>query len=269
MALPFTNPSRSSWAVARNPLVWAPALALAAFLALPWSIEHKAHMALHGLCAQQVSHTYAFGDRLLPFDARMTGIYTGYLVTAGVLFATGAHRWCRPPALSRLVILALLGGAMAVDGLNSLFVDLGQPHLYAPRNDLRLITGALAGFVLAVGVCFLTASSVWSLVDTRKQTVESLRVAPAAGLAWLPLGLAVVSGWGFLYVPLTLLLITASALALTNLALVIIVILRRRDFTFASFESLGGYQVAALAAALATMAALAVGRSLLERSLGA
>jgi uncharacterized membrane protein len=243
-------------------------LGLIAFLALPWSIEHKAHMLLHGLCAQQATHTYAFAGRLLPFDARMTGIYSGYLVMSGVLWAHGAHRWCRPPSLSRLAILIALGGAMAVDGLNSHLADLGRATFYAPRNDLRLVTGAMAGFVLAIGLCFLTASSLWSRVDTRRQTVASLRTLPIAGLAWAPLGSAVISGTGVLYVPFTLLLIAAAVVALANLALVVIVILRRRDFTFQNVGSLGGYHLAALAAAIAIMACLSIGRSLLERSLG-
>jgi uncharacterized membrane protein len=243
-------------------------LGLIAFLALPWSIEHKAHMLLHGLCAQQVTHTYSFADRLLPFDARMTGIYSGYLVMSGALWVHGAHRWCRPPSLSRLAILAALGGAMAADGLNSLVVDLNRAPLYAPRNDLRLVSGAMAGFVLAIGLCFLTASSLWSRVDTGRETVASLRVLPIAGLAWAPLGAAVISGAGVLYVPLTLILIAAAAMALANLALVVIVILRRRDFTFQNVASLGGYHLAALAAAIAIMACLSLGRSLLERSLG-
>ena len=54
---------------------WTPLLLaggfMLAFLAAPWSLEHKAHAALHGLCAQTPSHTFLMGGRPLPFDARL------------------------------------------------------------------------------------------------------------------------------------------------------------------------------------------------------
>ena len=78
-----------------------PLLITLVFLALPWSIEHKAHLALHGLCAQRPSHTYTFNGRLLPFDARMTGIYSGFLVTTSVLFAER-----RAPVVPSTLVLA-------------------------------------------------------------------------------------------------------------------------------------------------------------------
>jgi hypothetical protein len=42
----------------------------ALFLAYPAALDDKARAALHGLCAQRPSHSFAFDDRLLPFDAR-------------------------------------------------------------------------------------------------------------------------------------------------------------------------------------------------------
>ena len=48
------------------------------FVSVPM-LEHKAHAFLHGICAQRPSHSLQVGDELLPFDARMTGIYTGFL----------------------------------------------------------------------------------------------------------------------------------------------------------------------------------------------
>jgi uncharacterized membrane protein len=268
MAITENNPIPLRSKSILRPLILAPALVVLVFLALPWSIEHKAHMALHGLCAQTPSHTYQFGDRLLPFDSRMTGIYSGYLITSLVLMAIGAHRWCRPPSISRIILLAGLGGVMAVDGLNSFLYDLGATHLYEPRNWLRLVTGMSAGVVLGFALCFLMASSIWQAVDTRRQTLENWRVVPVIGVFWLPLGIAAHSGYGPLYVPLTLMLVFAAALALTMLALVVLVILRRRDFSFAGLDSLGGYGLGAIGLAAVMMALLAVGRWVLERSIG-
>jgi hypothetical protein len=157
---------------------------------------------------------------------------------------------------------------MAVDGFNSFLLDFGRAHLYEPRNWLRLGTGMSAGVVLGFALCFLMASSIWQHVDTRRQTLEDWRVMPIIGLIWLPVALAVGSGFGPLYVPLTLLLVFAAGLALTMLALVVLVILRRRDFTFAGVDSLGSYGVGAIGLAMIAMAVLAVGRWLLEQSIG-
>src|SRR5687768_9906499 len=150
-----------------RPVAVAPILGTLVFLALPWSLEHKAHVILHGLCAQRPSHTYYFGDRPLPFDARMTGIYLGFLATMIVLIRAGAYRWCRTPSPGRIAVLLVLGGIMAVDGFNSLLKDLALPYPYEPRNWLRVVTGAGAGLVLAVALCFLLSVTLWRTVDAR------------------------------------------------------------------------------------------------------
>src|SRR5215211_1548630 len=62
---------------------------IATFFCLPWSFEHKAHAYLHGLCAQRPSHSLIMGELALPFDARMTGIYGGFLVTSSYLLLRG------------------------------------------------------------------------------------------------------------------------------------------------------------------------------------
>lgn len=269
MATTFSNriPLRSPRAI--QPLILVPSLITLIFLALPWSVEHKAHLALHGLCAQRPSHTYTFDGRLLPFDARMEGIYSGFLVTTVVLFMSGAHRWCRPPSFSRLALIAILGGVMALDGFNSFLKDLALPYLYEPKNWLRLITGMTSGIVLGFALCFLTASSIWKVVDTRRQTLDQLRTVVLVAMLWIPIGLAIMSGWGPLYVPLTLMFIFAASLALTMLSLVVLVILRKRDFTFAGLGSLGGYGLAAVVLAVILMGLLSAGRTVLERSIGA
>jgi uncharacterized membrane protein len=268
MAMSFANRIPSLGVSGLRGLLLAPVILTLLFLALPWSVAHKAHVLLHGLCAQNPEHTYALGGQLLPFDARMTGIYTGYLITTGVLFASGAGRRCQPPSLSRLLMLFALGGIMAADGLNSMLGDFGLPQVYGSQNWLRLVTGASAGVVLGAALCFLSASSLWRAVDPRRQTLQDLRVLPVIAVVWLPLGLLVISGWSVTFVPLTLLLILSAALALTNLALVVLVLLRRREFSFTDANALSGYGLTAVALALAAMTVLSVGRTLLERSLG-
>ena len=102
---------------------------------------------------------------------------------------------------------------MVVDGFNSLLRDLELPHPYEPMNWLRVLTGYTAGIVLAVALCFLIASTLWKEVDTRTETLESLRVIPLSLAMLVPVGLFVGSGWGPLFVPLSLVFIFFPVLA--------------------------------------------------------
>lgn len=252
----------------RRPVVLIQALGALTFLALPWSIEHKARVILHGLCAQRPGHTYYFGDRPLPFDARMTGIYLGFAATMAVLLWTGAHRWCRSPSPARIGALLTLGGVMAIDGFNSLLKDLEAPYPYEPRNWLRVITGAAAGLVLAVSLCFLLSITLWHVVDTRKQTLESWSTPLRAAVIMAPLLLMAMSGLDALYIPTVLLLIVSALAALTALSLVIIVIFRRLEYRFATARQLEPVLAPAMLLAVAIMLALSIGRKVLERWTG-
>ena len=253
---------------ALRPALMAPGLGTLLFLALPWSLEHKAHVVLHGLCAQRPSHTYYFGDRPLPFDARMTGIYLGFLATMIVLLASGAHRWCRPPSASRIALLLALGGAMAMDGFNSLLRDLALPYPYEPRNWLRVVTGAGAGVVLAVALCFLLSVTLWRQVDTRRQTIDSWLLPIRASVVAAPMLIVATSGIDVLYGPVVLMLILAALAALTTLSLVVIVILRKMEYRFSTAGQVEPVVAPALALALTIMLALSVGRTVVERWTG-
>src|SRR6266508_4425764 len=76
------------------------------FLAAPWSLEHKAHAALHGLCAQRPSHSFTLGTHRLPFDARMTGIYGGFLGASLYLFGRRRYLAAALPSWPSIGILA-------------------------------------------------------------------------------------------------------------------------------------------------------------------
>lgn len=237
------------------------------FFAAPWSWEHKAHAALHGLCAQTPSHTLYLGGRPLPFDSRMTGIYGGFVVAFGYLIANGRHRAARLPSIPVIAVLAALVGALAVDGFNSFLRDIRQPYLYEPDNRLRLVTGLGTGIALATIICFLFATTLWSHPNLSKRVLE-WRDLPIAVAAQVPYALLALSGWGSLAFPLTMLLVIAAVTVVASLALVAIVLLRRLDYSFATVTDL--HQVASLAvvAAVIVMAGLSGGRFLLEHVTG-
>lgn len=236
------------------------------FLAAPWSWQHKAHAALHGLCAQTPSHTLYLGDVPLPFDSRMTGIYGGFLATMIVLVARGRHRSARLPGWPVIGLLASFVLAMAVDGFNSLLLDLLRPNLYPPDNRLRLLTGTATGISLAVVVCYLFALSLWRAPDPRARVVIG-RDVPLLLTAQIPFVALALSGAGWLAFPLSLLLVIAAVIVISSLALVAIVLFRRLDATFDTVRELHGVATAAVLAGVAVMASLSGARFLLEHLL--
>ena len=243
------------------------AIVVAAFLLLPWPFESKARAALHGLCAQRPSHSFAFGDRTLPFDARMTGIYGGFAVTAAYLTARGRLRATLPPPPAVLAALGLGVAALAADGANSFLVDVGLWHPYAPDNRLRLVTGLATGTALAVLIAYLLASTLW---PPRPGTPILRGVGDLAPLPvlHLPLALVVLAAPPALYVPVSLLLLLAAVTVVGSLCLVVLVLARRQDGLFHRPSQLQAPAATALLLALVVMAAIGGARFLLEHLTG-
>lgn len=238
---------------------------LAAFFGAPWPFAHKAHLALHGLCAQRPSHSLYLGGEALPFDARMTGIYGGFLVTAGYLMARGRLRAFRLPPIRVMALLALFVAALALDGTNSLLIDLGLPHPYAPDNRLRVATGLLTGIALATILCFVVATTLWREGEWDRAPIGGMRELAAVTALQMPLAVAVVSGAGVLFGPLAMALVVSAVAVVGALALVVVVLVARRDRSFGSVGQLQVPLTGALLLALVVMATFAGGRVLLER----
>lgn len=237
---------------------------LGAFLAAPWPLAHKAHLALHGLCAQRPSHSLFFGGEALPFDARMTGIYGGFLVTAGYFAARGRFRSFRPPPASVLAILALFVAAMGIDGLNSLLVDLGRKPWYEPDNRLRVATGLLTGVALATVLCFLLATTLWRDGERGRAPIDGVRELIAVVALHVPVGVAVFTGAPVLFAPLALALVLSAVSVVGALVLIVLVLASGRERTFEGFGRLQVPMTVSLVIGLIVMAGFAGGRAFLE-----
>ena len=131
-----------------------------AFLLAPYPPLLKLRAVGFGLDPQRPAHSFFLDGEMMPIEARKVGIYGGFAL------ATLWLAW-RAPRAARLArvdgyLAALLGVAvMALDGTNALLYDLGGPHLYAPRLDLRLGTGLLCGLGLAVILWPIWGQAVW------------------------------------------------------------------------------------------------------------
>ncbi len=264
-----------SSAVARNgrrwPIVFAILCGLTGFgfLLLPGSIEGKSLAALHGLCAQQPTHSFYFGDQRLPFDARMTGIYGGSALTALYLLGRGRWRNGNVPPIAVTALLASFILAMGIDGGNSTLRDMGVWYAYEPRNELRLATGMLTGTALAVFIWMMTAQIGFS-------SRARIRESPISGLLDLGLLLAIetsaaaliLTGWTLLRLPLTIMLLVAAVGVVSGLSLAFVLLLGRREARAVTTSDLAGPATIALLVALALIGGLGGGRFLLEWWLG-
>jgi uncharacterized membrane protein len=237
------------------------------FAAFPGDAAGKSRAVLHGLCAQTPDHSFRFGNTLLPFDGRMTGIYGGSIVTFAWLLLTRRVFYYGNPPLRVVMLLAGGVGLMAIDGFNSLFTDLRIWHPYESRNEIRLLTGYLTGMAMAVALCWLLGSSMWRM-SKPAPGVRSVRGLLVPAGMFLPYGMVVISGWSFFLLPLTWLLMLSAWLTLTVLMLVVVLLIFRYEDQIRMFHQLHVPAAVASALALIIMLALAGGRYWLEQTLG-
>ena len=243
-------------------------VAVGVFIALPGAVDEKTQQALHGLCAQRPSHSYWLGDARLPFDARMTGIYGGSVISLVVLALRGRLYAIARPGWLEIGLLAAFVGAMAVDGMNSLLLDMGTWHPYEPRNEIRLITGSLTGVSLAVTLCFLISATFWRTGRRELAIVASLREVAMLVALTVPFGILIVFGPGWLYAPVALFLLGSAVLIVGVLAMVMTTIATRRDGSYRRVQELGVPAAVAVVLAVVAMAAIAGGRFWLENTFG-
>ncbi len=260
----------------RMPVEWAsllPPLALLVVVALLWSVapsqlELATRAALQGLCAQRPSHSFWFGPYQLPFDARMTGIYAGSATTVAWLARRAARRSAAPPSPLAIGFLATGVVALAVDGLNSLVLDLNLGSLYAPHNLLRYATGAWTGVALGTMLWWIFQSTSWRSDLRDSGTVFRLGrdgIPLAAALA--AFGWFVWQGPVFWFPVVAVGLVLAALLTLALLTWPVVLVLIGRIECATTWQELRRPALAALASALAIMVVTSVARAGLERVL--
>jgi uncharacterized membrane protein len=263
------NPSDVANEWYRDRRIWAVGAVIAgslvAFFVAPWSLQDKSLAALHGLCAQQPTHSFWFGDSRLPFDARMTGIYGGFLLVLLYLLVRGRLVCTGVPSTSMLIGLAGFIVVMGVDGVNSTLNDVGLPYLYEPSNHLRFFTGALTGTTLAVFVWLLAAGVLWA------PQVISAKPVLRGWKELLPIGMMVTLFWGILqinapvlFAPLAVLLVIAAVIVIALLALAVVVMASGNFRTATVPADLARSAIVALVIAYAVMSAIAGTRFMLE-----
>ena len=192
-------------------------------------ILNGADYAGYAICHRITDRSFTIAGRQLPLCARCTGMYLGVALTFVVLGLAGRRRWSMMPPLR--VILVLLGfiALMGIDGLNSyshFFPDL--PHLYQPKNWLRLVTGMGAGLMMGIILFPAVAQSLWRDQE-QKPAIGSLReLAGVVVLAAIVVVLVLSNEPTILYV-LGLTSAGGVVIVLTAINATALLILTRRD----------------------------------------
>lgn len=202
-----------------------------------------------GICAQLPTHSFYPGGQQLPLCARNTGIYLGFAIGVIALFARGLGRAARMP--KGWVALVLLGGIglMGIDGVNSLFLDLGLPHLYQPSNLLRLATGLLTGTAMAAFLVPVVNGILWRDYDGRAaygSVRYLLMLAPFLVLAFF----GAATQWAWLLYPIALLSSAAVVVALSLINLTFILTFSGRIERFARYVQVAPIFTLAVACAI-------------------
>jgi uncharacterized membrane protein len=113
----------------------------------------KADLAGYAVCHRIPERSFSVAGRQFPLCARCTGTFLGILLGLAWIALRRRSRASGLPPIPVLMVLLGFVGLWAFDGLNSYLTFFpGVPHLYEPRNWLRMTTGVLNGLALILFV---------------------------------------------------------------------------------------------------------------------
>jgi uncharacterized membrane protein len=195
----------------------------------PAGLLGKADAIAYAVCHRIDLRSFHLGARPLPLCARCTGMYLGAILGLAYFAVRGRGRAGLFPPLPVMAVLGVFTAAFGVDGLNSyLHFFPNAPHLYAPSNTLRPITGTLLGLTLASLVYAGFNQNAWRHWQQRA-TVPSLRaVLPLMALGGLIIG-AVLSENDLILYPLALISAAGVLVLLTAVYTTMTLLVLRRE----------------------------------------
>lgn len=231
-SLPLTIPTRRWLPLA----VGLGVLLVMAFYAVSDPLHLASDRALAGadwmsaaLCHRITARSFVMNGRQFPLCVRCTGMYLGVMVAVIALALAGRLRWAELPPLRILLVLIGFIGLMGVDGLNSyshFFPDF--PHVYEPRNWLRLLTGIGTGLAMGVIMTPTLAQTVWRSAPPRSvlgSFTELLLLLALAGTAVI----LVISNQPLILYVMAIVSAAGMWLIVAALNVVFLLVLTRRD----------------------------------------
>ena len=212
----------------------------------------------YAVCHRISGRSFMLNGRQFPLCARCTGMYLGAALAVLALWLTGRAHYSALPSLPILLILLGFIALMGIDGLNSyshFFPD--TPHLYEPRNWLRLLTGMGTG--LAMGTIML---------PTLSQTLwQQQKFRPSVGTFRELIGLVLVGGTAVLLIlsnqPIILYVLAIMSTAgllfvVTALNTVMVLIVSRRESVTITWQQAGLPLLTGMALAIIELSAISL-----------
>jgi uncharacterized membrane protein len=190
-------------------------------LSILWAIAY-------GICPQRPSHSLFLGGQQMPIEARMAGMFGGFVIGSAYFWALRRGRAMRLPDGAMMATLIGFVALMGVDGTNAFLFDLRLPHLYAPNLLLRLGTGLLTGFAFASTVVPAFNGTVWAAGPDISPIGNVWHLLGGLLLEVLYFG-AAISGAGLFLYPVSLLAVLGIPILLAMLGAVVVAILTRRE----------------------------------------
>lgn len=189
-------------------------------------LERFLHWVGFGLCHQLPQRSFFGGGIQLPVCARDTGIYVGFVVALTAIALL--HRPSRPrgfPSPRTWFVLAAFVGAMVFDGVTS------YAGLRATTNDIRLLTGLMAGFAAAAMLAPILNDVLWRQSDAARVLDPAWRLV--AWMALLPATFVAVR-WGAGYLGIGYPLLVTACIFATFSAINVAIVSMRPKFDRAS-----------------------------------
>jgi uncharacterized membrane protein len=222
---------------------------------------------LNGVSAQRPSHSVFIGGEQLPLEARMGGIFLGFLCAVALVLVFGRLRASQPPhgalGLACWALVALTG----LDGLNAFLFDGNLPHLYTPNTALRLLTGLAAGLGVGLMAVPVVAGAVWAQPTDEASVEDPLELLGGLVLVGL-VGALVLVGVGVLLWPIALAMLAGVIVAFGVANLYIIVLATGRAHQALSLADTRGGLISSFGLTLLELGALAALRSFLAATYG-
>lgn len=183
----------------------------------------------YAVCHRISERSFTIGGRQFPLCARCTGMYLGAALTFLVMFLSGRLRWSELPPLRVLLVLVGFVGLMGIDGINSYSHFFpNAPHLYEPRNWLRLLTGMGTGLAMGAFMLPALAQTLWQQPDFRSPVGDMRELAGLVVVGLAGVVLVLSNQPAVLYV-LALVSTAGLLLIITAINAVFMLILLRRD----------------------------------------
>jgi uncharacterized membrane protein len=195
----------------------------------PHALLAKANKVGYAICHQIPERSFFPAGRQLPLCARCTGTFLGAVLGLGAMLLLRRGRASHLPPPAVLAVLIAFVGLWAFDGLNSYLTFFpAAPHLYEPRNWLRMSTGMLNGLALISLVFPVFNFTLWS-EPAAEPGIRNVGELALLLLVAAPVVLAVQAEIGFLLYPVAILSSLGVLLLLTLLNSMLAAIALRRE----------------------------------------